>query len=51
MTEILGWSFVALVLIASVYVWGAESAECDKAKGVLVRDAWGLPACVPRAGK
>jgi len=49
MGEILGWSFVALVLIATGYSWCSASTECDKVHGVLVKDAAGLPACVPRA--
>lgn len=49
MGEVLGWSLVAFVLCATCFVWCRASEDCSKAKGVLVKDAAGFPACVPRA--
>lgn len=30
-----------------LYQWGSVAAKCD---GVLIKDAWGLPACVAAGG-
>ena len=49
MGNVVLWSIVALVFLATGYVWCGASKECDKAHGVLIKDAAGLPACVPRA--
>jgi hypothetical protein len=49
MTEIALWSFVALVLVATCYVWCGATKDCEAKHGVLIKDAAGLPACVPTA--
>jgi len=41
--------FFALVAAGVLFASCRVSDECDKKNGVLVKDAWGLLACVPRA--
>lgn len=49
MGQVAMWVFVAAVLFASGFVWCSASEDCSKKHGVLVKDAAGLPACVPEA--
>ena len=49
MTEVFMYIFVGIVLVASGVCWWNASSDCSARHGVLIKDAAGLPACVPEA--
>ena len=49
MGKALWCAFFALVGFGAVFASCRMSDACDRKNGVLVKDAWGLPVCVPRA--